>query len=333
MDLIDREYIRRAQAALGMLDQTPPRANDAKAFTAVAAEIALARTQAAVIDRLVHSEHMAVAKAATHHGSTDALWADADMRRIAEAFIASVGEPDLLSLLKQHARALPSGGAPVRALIASGATANVIAEGAPKVIRRMDMMIAEGDLLKAVAAVVVSKELLTLGGEAGRRLFEDELARAVVRSVNAAIAAGLIDSTTTNIAAASDPLASLRAGLLVAGPSAAYIVTAPATWVAWLSTAEANHGGAGVRGGRFADGIELVALDDASSMTIIPADRLAVLDGGLDLRPSDAATVDMADSPQAAGEKVSLWQSNLLGLMVERSWRVEGDVSGVVVVG
>ncbi|RZL68766.1 MAG: hypothetical protein EOP77_00130 [Variovorax sp.] len=332
MNDLDVALLKRAEAAVGMLTANIPRTDHAaKAFVDAALSIARASNPEVALGALQRSPSELLTKAAAH-SSLDEVWQGSDMRGLALAYIQSVSEPDLLSAIARYARVIPR--AANHVLIATGAVGNVIAEGFPKLIKRLDLTLG-GDLpfAKSVAAVVVTQELLSATGDAGRRLFETELAKAVVRAANGAVIETLVDSNTTPVAAGADPLASLRAGLMAAGPSSGFVVTAPAGQVAWLATSDSNRGGMSIRGGTFVPGVEIVALDNATTMTVIPADRLAIWDGGMELRPAGHASVDMSDSPTATGSKVSLWQVNAVGLLVERLWRIEGDTTGIVIVG
>lgn len=302
-----------------------------KTFVEIAATIAKASNKNSALNFLQHSEMETVAKAATAHTTLSEMWQAPEVQELFAGFIASVPEPDLLAAIAKYATELPK--VMGRVLIASGASGNVVAEGFPKLVKNIDLSLGgETEFFKSCAAVVVSSELLGVADDAGRRAFETELTNAVVRACNAAALATLVDSGTTQVSAGTDPLASLRTGIRAAGPSAGYVVTAPAADVAELALSEANRGGMAIRGGTFIPGVEIIAQDDASVMTVIPASRLQYWNGGFELRPTGHATVDMSDTPEAAGEKVSLWQTNCFGLLVERYWRISGDTSGVVVV-
>lgn len=298
----------------------------AKEFTELAKCIARARSEENAMNFL-HAQQKAVA-----HMTLDEVFADQDFQQMAKSFIASTGEPDILTAIAKYARAIPKFAG--RVLVASGATGSSAAEGFPTLIKNLDMTVgANTDFLKSLAAAIFASELLTAAGDAGQKLFEAEVMKAVIRACNAAVIASLTDSNTIAAAAGTDPLASLRAGIRAAGASDGYVVGVPAGDCAWLSTCNENKGGAGVRGGTFSTGIELVALDDATTMTVIPASKLALIDGGVEMRPTDAASVNMADSPTSPSQLVSLWQTNCVGLLVARYWRIDGDTSGVVVVG
>lgn len=298
----------------------------AKEFTELAKCIARARSEENAMNFL-HAQQKAVG-----HVTLDSIWLDNDIQQMAKSFIASTAEPDLLIAIAKYGRPIPRFAG--RVLIASGATGDSTAEGFPTLIKNLDLNVGVNtDFVKSLAAVVVSQELLSVGGDAGQKLFEGELAKAVIRAANSAVIASLTDSNTISASAGTDPLASLRAGIRAAGASDGYVVSMPAGDVAWLATHEANRGGMGVRGGTFVPGVEVVALDDATQTVVIPASKLAFIDGGIELRPTDAASVNMADSPTSPSQLVSLWQTNCVGLLVARYWRLDGDTSGIVVVG
>ncbi len=328
-DLLTLSAVMRARSALDVAAQTALGTSSAKkaaAFTEMAVAIAKATDQQTAVAALQRMSSLHIQKAAAHSTLAE-VWGDSDAQALARNFIASTAEPDLLGAISKYARVIDR--AAGRVLIASGATGDTTTEGFPKLIRRLDLSVgADLAFTKSTAAVVVSAELLSATGDAGRKLFEGELARAVVRATNTAVVASLLDSNTTQIAAGADPLASLRAGLAAAGPADGFVVAAPPGQVAWLATSEANRG-AGIRGGTFVPGVELVAVDDLTTMVVIPASRLAYWDGGIELRPAGHATVDMSDAPGTTGEKVSLWQTNAVGLLCERFWRLAGDTTAV----
>lgn len=186
--------------------------------------------------------------------------------------------------------------------------------------------------MKAAAIVVLSKELALAAGDAGTDLLNRELTTAVTAATNEAVLSVLADSSSTTTAATGDPLSDLRAGIRAAGPSQGYVVAMSAADCGDLSTRTESIGGMGVRGGTFRPGIEVVAVDDLAATVVIPASRLAITDHGLRLAPASHASVDMRDTPQSPAQQVSLWQTNCLGLLAERLFRIAGDTSGVVTV-
>jgi hypothetical protein len=89
----------------------------------------------------------------------------------------------------------------------------------------------------------------------------------------------------------------------------------------------------GIAGGDFMGGLVIVPVDGLASMIVIPASRLAVEDWGLVLRNARHATIELASLPTADAASVltSLWQENLIGLMVERSYRMIAPANAVEV--
>jgi hypothetical protein len=329
MDPLQQATLARAKGAIEMLSASvgdTARAS-AKAFT----ELAFAT--------LTHESHQIAAthpneivrRAAAHVISEG--WSTGDAAALAAAFVASIAELSLLDQIAKYARVLPIGQR--RALIASGtATATgVVAEGAPKVVRRLALSFGDVEPTKVASIVVLTNELAMAAGGAGQRLFEQELAASISAAANKAVLDLLTDSNTIEVAGTGDPLADLRAGLRAAGPSAGYVVAAPAGDVADLATSVANRGGMGVRGGTFVPGVEIVAMDDLSGMHIITASRLAMFDAGLEIRSAGHADVNMADSPSAPSAVVSLWQTGSVGLIAERGFHLAGDATLVVVGG
>lgn len=216
-------------------------------------------------------------------------------------------------------------------MIASDSVGNMVLQGAPKPVIDLSLNLGDVDPLKAVAIVVMSNELARATGEEGARLFERELREATTRAMNAAVLTAFVDSGSSVVAAGADPLASMRAGLLAAGPSTGYVVAMPHGEAAWLATTAENRG-MGPRGGEFAPGIHVVAVNDMVGMRVFPASRFALYDGGLRVAASEVATIDMRDSPESPATPTSLFQTNSSALICERLWHVVGDTSGVVTV-
>ena len=190
---------------------------------------------------------------------------------------------------------------------------------------------ADAEPTKSVATVVLSRELLAIGGDAVRKLFETELAAAVTRCANEAILDVLTDSSATFVSGTGDPLQNLRTALRAAPASDSFVVAMPSGQVADLATRVENRGGMSVRGGTFAPGIEVVAIADLNDMVCIPASRCALWLGGVEMRSAEHATVDLRDTPTDPATPTSLWQTGSVGLLIERQWHI-AQVDGVVIV-
>lgn len=257
---------------------------------------------------------------------------------LSAGYVASIVEQSALDSIAKYARVLPSASAQ-RALVATGATGDIIAEGNPKIIRQIGLDLADTEPKKSIGLVVMSKELLQVGGPAVLRMFERELLSAVVRGANRSVMnlfAGL--TATEQVGSTGDALADLRAGLQAAGPSDGYVVLGDAGAIADLALRSENRG-AGIRGGEFVPGVSLVAIDgdligtNGPSLLVIPASRLTIWLSPVEIRRSADGAVDMRDTPQSPSQQVSLFQTGSHGLLVERHWHVGGDLSGAVQVG
>src|SRR5690606_6824487 len=134
--------------------------------------------------------------------------------------------------LRKYARVLPTSSRSV--MIAADAVGDLVAEGHPKPVKKLSLSIGEAEPTKAVGLVVLTEELATAAGPEGRRLFEAELAAAVVRASNASVLSALANADTVTVPGTGDPLADLRAGLQAAGPSHGYVVAMPSGLVADL---------------------------------------------------------------------------------------------------
>ena len=326
MDPIQSAHLTRARSALDRALTDATTAENAQAFEAAA--WAILRSGAGdTLQALRASTNPIVSKAAAH-GTFD-FDGDETVAELVASYLASIAPLSIIDQLKRYARVLPVNGR--RVMIASDAVGDVVAEGDPKPVRRLNLSMGDVEPSKACGIVVLTQELANAAGPEGRRLFEHELAASVARASNASILGALVNSNTIGVSGTGDPLADLRAGLQAAGPSHGYVVAAPAGDVVDLATRVENRGGMGVRGGSFVPGVEIVAVDDATAITVIPASRIALWDGGLELRSAEHASVDMRDTPESPAELVSLWQTNSLGLLLERKWHL-AQADDVVVV-
>ncbi len=331
MDPLQYSAVARAHNALGVAlgeEREIDRRDLAKSFVAAARAIAAAG-MGREREALAESSDYFVSKAVAAN-TGQPVWQTDDARALAAAYVASIGEFSILDRIALYAKVLPI--RQRRVMLASGFTANVIEEASPKVVRSLALSIDPETAQKIAAIIVSTKELVLATDGESQALFAAELERAILRGMNAAAISALVDSGTTTIGASGDPLTDLRAALRAAGPSNGYVVAAPAGDVADLATRVESTAGMSVRGGTFRPGIEVVAMDDIDAMTIVPASRLALYLTSLELRASGEGDVNMSDSPSAPSELVSLWQTNSVGIIAERSFHIAGDRSGVVLV-
>lgn len=328
MDALEFAALHRARSALNMITSPNSGPAQAKAFV----DFALTLSRHAQADQAVTAlrNHSNSAVKAVAESTVLAPWNSGDVTVLAASYLASIAELSLLDSIKKFARILPVGIS--YAMIASDAVGDVIAEGDPKPVKNMALSLGDVEPTKSASILVWTQELARAGGDELRRLFETELAATVARATNCQTLQLLINSNTETVAGTGDPLTDLRIGLHAAGASNGYVVAAPASDVADLATRAENRGGMAVRGGTFIPGVDIVAIDDLENMHVIPASRLALLDHGLQIRPAEHASVDMRDTPESPAILTSLWQTNCIGLLIERNWHLGGDTSGVVIV-
>lgn len=332
MDDLGIARARRAHDLLtdALADTPAPVPDDRHAKAQAFVDAGLALIQSAPgegVSALQRHPNPLVQKAGAH-GFGAAIWASNDGVALAESFVASVADHSLLDALARHARLIPSGS--TRVLVAADAVGDVVAEGDPKPVRKLNLSMADAEPTKSVATVVLSQELLAVGGDAVRRLFETELGNAVTRCANEAVLDALIDSSATFVSGTGDPLQDLRTALRAAPASDAYVIAAPSGQVADLATRVENRGGMSVRGGTFAPGIEVVAIDGLNDMVCVPASHCALWLGGVEMRSAEHATIDLRDAPADPATPTSLWQTSSVGLLIERQWHI-AQVDGVVI--
>jgi hypothetical protein len=255
----------------------------------------------------------------------DSVWLETNARDLAVAFLGSIAPSSLLDSIARFARPIPLRLG--RILVASGAVADVAAEGEPKVITRLNTTSPDGDLIKAAAILVYSNELSEQSGGQARQLFAEELRKAVITAFNQAL---LNQLTITSIAATGTAVGDLRAGIAAAEVSANYVIAAQPSAVVEL--AFESQGRMGPGGGEFLPGVHLIPVEASSGspqMTVIPADRIALADGGLVVRSASEASVQMSDTPSGSGQLTSLWQTDCRAVLVERSFRLIGAANAI----
>lgn len=327
---LQHAYLARARAALDLAAEGASTSQEAqaKAFAQVVRTMLLAGTPQAAANHLARHANPAIQKAAAEGLTGD--WGP-DFEAMAAAYVESIAEGSALDQIARYARVIPDRVSNV--MLAAGFTAGTVNEAGPKVTRTLGLDAVEVEPLKAAAIVAITQELARAAGDAGFRLFEDELRRAVQRGTNQAVLAAINSGTTISIPSTGDALSDLRAGLRSAPPSAGFVVLASTGDVADLATRVENRR-AGVRGGSFVPGVELVAVDDADVMTIIPASLLAIRDWGLRITSSGHASIDMRQSATAPYELTSLFQADSLGILGERLFSIAtGDAASVIVGG
>ncbi|WP_406828698.1 hypothetical protein [Microbulbifer sp. ARAS458-1] len=269
-------------------------------------------------------------KAATPANSLTPAWQAAPGQLLAQTYLGSIAHRDALTTTLRYCREIPMDLHNV--LVASGTTADVVAEGAPKAIRHLNIAGEEVEDRKVASIVVVTAELLRAGNTAGMALFERELTNAVTAAANKAFAMEFVDSNSPTATPGANAFESLQNALAQAEPSRGYVVLAD--WSLVPGLAMQSDGRMSVSGGEFVPDLHIIGYEAESSdpqMIVIPAEHCAVWASDFVARSASHASVMMADDPTAEGELTSLWQTNSAGLLVERSYRIVTSASAVIV--
>lgn len=285
-------------------------------------------TAAHELSRILGRDADAFQKAAVSGMGLADVWATPSVQGLAFAYLESIRPSSLIDTLGLYAQPIPAEVS--RVLIASGAVANVVAEGSPKAVTRVNLSGVDATPVKCAAIIVLSDELNLSASLQARALFERELRSAILTACNAAL---LAQFTKTSIAGTGSALGDLKAGIDAAGDSVAYIVAAQKFAVREL--AFESQGRMGPNGGEFLPGIHVVPVDpedtSAPNLTVIPASQVALADFGLTVRNASHAAVEMSDLPSSPAQLVSLWQANLHAVLVERSFRLLTEANAIEV--
>lgn len=319
IDSLDVARLHRAHGliadAIGTSKAPPTREAQAGAFIQYARTVAT--HQRAGLREALESHSNPLVRKAAAHALQDGVWANQDAEMLARSYVETISEGSLLDQLAKFARVIPVGQRNV--LLASGTSAETTAEGGVKVVKKLALAVDSESAKKVAGIVVCTQELLR---ETGGELFARELREAIVRASNQAVIDDLANGTTVGVGASGDPLQDLRAGLAAAGPSHGYVVAMPAGDVADLATRAEAGPGFTVRGGAFRPGLDVVAIDGLDATFVIPASRIALWTGDLEVRRSGDGTVNMSESPDSPGSAVSLWQTGCTGLIAERRYHL-----------
>lgn len=263
-------------------------------------------------------------------------WDSADVQTLERAFKASIRERSLLDSLSPYALTLP--GHYRVATVATGFTADTTAEGFPKAVKRPTLDAVAGAPVKATALTILSDAVARL--PEGEAVFRRELESAVTRAINDSVVQQVMDAlgspTPTVATPGTDALANLRALVAALPATDGIVVAAPSAIVADLALRAEAAEGFTIRGGEFRPGLSIVATDtDAlDTMLAIAASLVAIVDHGLRFQSARHATVEISDAPgtpNASTVMTSLWQQNLVGLLVERSYELRVPANAVAV--
>lgn len=255
------------------------------------------------------------------------------VRGLMTAYLESIAQLSALDAIKQYALPIPAGSRHVT--VGSGFVGDATVEGQLKVIRRPSFGLGDVEPAKTVALIVLTRELMLAGGDEALALLDREMSKAITRATNSAIYDHFDDSNAGVIYGGNeDALADMRLAIRSAGPSEGYVVIVPPGVTADLALRSEAGPNFSMNGGEYRPGLHIVEGSPVENrMMVIPASRCAIFDGGLELRPSGEASVEMSDTPDGNGELVSLWQSGSVGLLAERQWHIGGDAQVTIIEG
>ena len=197
----------------------------------------------------------------------------------------------------------------------------VVAEGAAKPIDELDLSDQALEPRKAVAVIVVSNDLLKLGGPVASRLFNQELTSGVSKATDASFVSGIIDETTP-ISSSGDFLTDLGTllDLVEGGANSKYFLAVEPGTAKVLATLPGVNGRAHpeltVIGGDVG-GVVVVASDGLRSgeMLLFDATQIAADPGTVALDAVKNATIDLAGGNAPSFD---LFQKDCSALRCER---------------
>lgn len=276
------------------------------------------------------------AKAAVAAVGTDA-WGVGDALALSEAYLHNIAPDNLIDAAKRFALTLPDIPGTPQVTVATGATAYEVGEGAAKPLTRFTLDTEAADAAKAVAMLVVNKEVAHAKGTDAENLIRRLLRDAVVSASNDAFLSRIPRISIAG--GGANAVESLKLGLAAAAASRGYVIAATPAFTRELALE--SDGRMGINGGEYIEGVVVLpalAGDSAGvNLLVIPASSLAIRDRGLALSSAAHATVEMQDAPTGNSETgtgaqmVNLWQVNAVGLKVERLFEMRASESAVEV--
>jgi len=223
-----------------------------------------------------------------------------------------------------------------RVSIFTSVSASAVSEGAAKPLKRMTLSANDMTPAKATALVVMTNELIEQLTDAGVQALGRELRTAVAVGSDTALLSALTGETAEAMGADSftgalEDIEELLRLLRLGVGSKPYLIVTPEYSKALAIQAVANGVTTlGWNGGEIA-GVEVLVSDaqTADKISMVDATGLAVADGGIELRSSEQATIQMDTAPTqetttpTQSQQVSMFQTNSRALLGERSFAVK----------
>ena len=226
---------------------------------------------------------------------------------------------------------------PGRVVLFSSIAAATVAEGVSKPIRALRLLSTDMTPSKAVATVVMSRELIEALSSEAIRLLGTELRGSVALATDTALltaitASASVESSGGNtwasmVAEIEELMHAVELGIV----SRPFLVISQKAMKGLAAAALANGVTTlGVQGGELA-GIQVVVTGGQAdgTVTLVDASGLAVADEPIAVRASDQTSLDMNDAPSSnsttptASTLVSVFQTNCRALIAERNFAVK----------
>lgn len=291
---------------------------------------------------------VSVLKAAASAGSTsDPSFASALAESgVTSAFIEGLRSRSVL------ARLLVDGAVrmPLRtraSIVIANASAWVTGEGLPVPVSAMSLAGHQLEEREAAALIVLSAEMLRSTSTAGRALLDSALRGGVADALDAAFLDLVTDGVTpigatgTTPAAALTDLRALLDAVNATGASSLFFLVGPdtANTAATLAGTDGTltFPAMGPNGGEILNTPALVSTAVLSGqIVLVDASGIAAEIEAITISLADQATVEMSDTPgappNAASVLVSLWQSNMVGLLARAFFGAERVRAGSVAI-
>jgi hypothetical protein len=268
-------------------------------------------------------------KAATEAINTGA--SGLDLGTIGARFVNTLRNYGAFDALAADANPFPLGYNTV-AVDAMAVTASEVGEGTAKPIRRLQFNESELGPTKIIAQIVATRELIDAIRDEGMRLIDRVLTAAVAVGADAAMLSALSGNSAASAGVSGltgfwiDLEEAIRA-IDSGNGSRLYLIVDPEL-AKVLSLALLSAHGLNVPASNYDLGPVRVLATDAQTtgrITVVDARGLGIAQSPLGLRSSTEAAVEISDEPSGsasaptATQVVSLWQTNSVALLAERS--------------
>jgi hypothetical protein len=253
-------------------------------------------------------------------------------------FLNSLSSIGIFDGMLSSMRSLPLGR--TIGAVTTAATGFVIGEGSAKQVSKLSLVNGTLDPQKAHAVVAVANELLKIGGREVDALITRELINAAVLAIDGGFLTTLLagvsvgtSSGQTSAAVRAD-LAVLLAAVPTDQSSKLFVLTTPLICKMWASMGATSNNGTPAfpdmtpQGGSIL-GIPVIASDALTAGQVVLVDATGIAAGSdtVVLSTMSEGTImpdTSPDSPATASTNVvSLWQSDLSAILVERWWGAE----------